>query len=326
MPHKHTRRKGASDSNFDLPPSSFARALPVGKTATNKKPTVPSQSKAAQKKERKRKGIYAKDDTPKGFLRLMKMRSAGRLPDGLDDGNSAKTKKRKRGQDEDGECVGGQQNDCEAEGEAEGKVGATEVPHIRPGERLADFAARVNQALPLTGLSRKGKHVEGMREKQTRHEKRLRRMQAEWRKEEERIRRKEEEEREVAEEKEEEQVAQYGGEGVFAAAGQVKKKRGKRRGAGGSSGGEGNGVEEDPWAVLKQTREQPKGLHDVVQAPPQLKVIPKEKFKVTNGAKVEVDNIPNAAGSLRRREELGQTRKSIIEGYRKMMGSKRGAE
>jgi hypothetical protein len=47
-------------------------------------------------------------------------------------------------------------------------------------------------------------------------------------------------------------------------------------------------------------------------------VIPREKFKVKNGARADVADVPNAAGSLARREELGAERKNIIEAYRLM--------
>jgi hypothetical protein len=60
------------------------------------------------------------------------------------------------------------------------------------------------------------------------------------------------------------------------------------------------------------------GLNDVVQAPPTFTKVPKDKFKV-RGARVEVEDVPKASGSLRRREELGSVRRSVVEGYRAMM-------
>jgi hypothetical protein len=61
-----------------------------------------------------------------------------------------------------------------------------------------------------------------------------------------------------------------------------------------------------------------------VQAPPTFSRVPKEKFR-TLGARVEVDDVPKASGSLRRREELGELRKSVVEGYRAMMKKAGGA-
>ena len=67
------------------------------------------------------------------------------------------------------------------------------------------------------------------------------------------------------------------------------------------------------------------GLNDVVQAPPAFTKVPKEKFQV-RGARVEVENVPRASGSLRKREELGSVRRSIVEGYRQMMKERTKAE
>jgi hypothetical protein len=62
----------------------------------------------------------------------------------------------------------------------------------------------------------------------------------------------------------------------------------------------------------------------VVQAPPQLKKI-KSKFKeVVGGVSVDVGNVPGSVGSLRKREEMAEAGRRVIEGYRKRMG--RGVE
>lgn len=186
-----------------------------------------------------------------------------------------------------------------------------EIPKIMPGERLADFNARVDQALPVIGLARKG-----VKERQTKTEKRMQKMYAEWRKEDERVKEKAEEREEDREEEEEESKALYGEESAFS----TVNSKGKRK----RMIGEERAAKDDPWAELKAKRDKPKGLHDVAKAPPEFKVIPKEKFKIRNGAKVEVSDVPNAAGSLKRREELGAERKSIIEQYRAIM-SRAGA-
>lgn len=232
----------------------------------------------------------------------MQLSSGKRKLDGLDNGDKPRGKKRKTAQSE---II--QSRNAES----------VEIPQIRPGERLSDFAARVNQTLPVSGLARKGKSVPGLKERQTKTERRLQKMVAGWKKEDERLREKAEEERELAEEEEDERDAMFEDKTVDFA---KKGKKGKRR----LLIGEATDDDEDPWEVLKATREQPKGLHDVVREPPQLKNIPRERFKVRNGATVEVSNVPNAAGSLRRREKLGETRRSVIESYRKLMGDKRG--
>ena len=176
----------------------------------------------------------------------------------------------------------------------------------------------MDQALPLSGLNTKGKKVEGIKDRQTKHEKRLRRMQTQWREEEARIQEKEEEEREAAEDEWEEQLAglDKSSRETMMSSGKVGGKSKKKRK--GRALGEIDNNEEDPWAVLKQRREAPKGVFDVVQAPPRFEKIPREIFKGVN-----VNDVPKNAGSLRRREQLGEARANIIKSYRSMMADKR---
>lgn len=247
----------------------------------------------------------------------MHWQKAGARPNGLDNG-SPPTKKRKQSQN----SAAVASTSSSAPSKAAAAAPPPEIPKIQPGERLADFAARVDQALPVAGLARKGKSIPGVKERTTKHAKRLQKMQAEWRKEEARIREREEEARELAEEEEDERGELYGdvlGEGEAVQAGGKKGRKGKRRGR--MIGEDTAGDEEDPWAVLKK-RERPIAVSDVVQAPPVLKAV-KERFKVRGGARVEVADVPGLAGSLRRREELGETRRSVIERYRQMMEEKR---
>jgi hypothetical protein len=205
---------------------------------------------------------------------------------------------------------------------AKDDTGSAESPpkslQIQPGERLADFARRVDQALPLAGLNTKGKKVEGIKERQTKHEKKLRRLQEGWREEEKRIREKEEEEREVAEDELDERLANLDKESrqIIMSAGTMggkKKKKGKSKAIGEIEDDDG-----DPWEVLKHKREEPQGIFDVAQAPPQFKKVPRDIFKGT-----KVHDVPKEAGSLRRREDLGQARADVIRGYRAMMAAKR---
>ncbi|KAF2809212.1 uncharacterized protein BDZ99DRAFT_389710 [Mytilinidion resinicola] len=297
MPHKH-KRKDADVSTFDLPPTSRAAPLPTRKpTADKPKPL---------KKRKQRIEGYGVDDTPKAFSRLMHFQSTGKgNPKGLDDGER-KSKKRKL---EDG-----------ASASSKKPKDVAPPMKIMPGERMSDFAQRVNQALPVSGLSRKGKKVEGVKERLTKHNKKLAKLQKGWREEEARIRDKEEEARELAEEEQDEIDAIW--EDKTAPLSGKKGKKSKRR----KVVGEQDDSDGDPWEALKATREQPKGLHDVVQAPPVFTTIPREKFKVRNGAKAEVADVPNKSGSLKRREELGEQRKGIIEQYRAMMDGKRGVQ
>ncbi|KAF2260159.1 hypothetical protein CC78DRAFT_536577 [Lojkania enalia] len=295
MPHKHKRKADGDESYFDLPPTRRAAPLPVGKgRAPNPAP-----------KKRKIANGYGSDDTPKAFARLMRRNTMSKARSGLDNGPQSKAKKRK---------VDDAVPDT-ADSEAQAK------PKIMPGEKLSEFGQRVNQALPLSSVQRKGKRIEGVRDhKVTRHEKKLRRLQEGWRKEEARIREKEQEERELAEEEQDEIDAMWEDRMADIPATSAKKgKKGKKK----LVVGELDDKEEDPWEALKKKREERKGLHDVVQAPPQFTRIPREIFKVKNGAKVNVSNIPNSVGSLRKREELGEARQGIIDTYRKLMEARR---
>ncbi|TKA29253.1 hypothetical protein B0A50_03763 [Salinomyces thailandicus] len=326
MPHKHVRRKDSDFSQFNLAPSTVAKALPTfEQTAKPKSKKDGVQQKPKAKRKRSEKNGHKHDDTPRAFARMMQWQATGKRPSGLDDGNTSRKKKKQSisGKDDTSEATSKKALDLAAE--------KAEVPRIQPGEKLSDYAARVDQALPMGGLTRKGKmNVEGMKERRTKTEKRLHKMYASWREEEARLKEKEEERQEQEEEEEEEKQAEYG-DVHFP---QSSKKRRKMV-------GETDDQDDDPWAVLKQRRAEVeaepqaanqrarkgglRGLHDVVQAPPTMKVVPKEKFKVRNNAKVNVANIPAASGSLKRREELSDARTEVIERYRAMMRDKSGA-
>lgn len=176
--------------------------------------------------------------------------------------------------------------------------------------------------MPLSNMSRSTKpsatDVPKIRETRvTKHEKHLLRLQSQWRKEELEILEKEAAEREEREEEMEEQLRlwkEWEAEGG--------KRKAKKKGVQKQQQAK---VEADPWAKLKKERmnKQISPL-DVVQAPPQL-TKPREVFKVRGGAKVDVANVPAAGGatSLRRREELANERRNIVEEYRRLMAEKR---
>ena len=213
---------------------------------------------------------------------------------GLDDGEDRRSKKPKTA--------------------AKDKKSAEEaMPKIQPGERMSDYNARVDQAIKVSGLIQKGKAVEGIKERRTKKEKQMHKLYATWREEEAKIQEQKEEAREKQEELEEENAAKYGEEVNTAF------KGGKRARA----IGESNDKEGDIWAELKLKRGQKAKLNDVVQAPPELIKV-REKFKPIRGAKVDVANVPVASGSLKKREELGDARREVIERYRAMMREQRG--
>ena len=236
------------------------------------------------------------NDTPRAFARLMAFHQGIKPPSGLDDGVT-KPKKRKEVLQLPGERA---------------TYMETMTPKIQPGERIAEFSARVDASLPVSGLICKGtrrvKSLPGVKAPQTKMERRMQRMQKEWREAE--AKRKEKLEAALEE-------AENGDEDVELNAAMLAVKPGKKR-------RKRNNQDDDPWAALSQSVVKTSvpgslvGLHDVVQAPPQFTKLPKEKFRIRNGAKVDVLDVPSAAGSLRRREQLGQARRSIVEGYRQM--------
>ncbi|KAH7384089.1 hypothetical protein DE146DRAFT_727259 [Phaeosphaeria sp. MPI-PUGE-AT-0046c] len=341
MPHKHKRRADNDDANqyaLHTPPLThdllFATSLPVGKART-----FSSAPKAKKRKTGHVEG-YGADDTPKAFARLLAFtQSKQPRRNGLDDGVvKSKKQKRQEQQQQQEQKDNAKTISADAEKDTSGVVAKAstaekEKPDLRiqPGESLSDFRARVDAALPLSGISRSGRKVAGVSDHRvTKHERKLKRLQKGWREEEARIRDKEAEERELAEEEEDEDKAMWEDKTADLASttttnGKKKKKakKGKRK----LVAGEVDNHSEDEWEALKKKRESAggrKGLHDVVSAPPEFTKTPREIFKVKNGAGAKVGNVPNSVGSLRKREEVAEERKAIIDTYRELMARKRG--
>lgn len=261
-------------------------------------------SKPKAKPKTKPEKAAAVDDTPKVFQRLMQFQMTGKRLNGLDDGNFGPLKKKRKRDHIEGEA---------SARPAMKPIPEWEAPKILPGEHMSDFNARVNRELPIAGLVKKGKKMEGgLKDKQTRAEKKIQRKVALWREEEARRKEKEEDERDVADQ---EEAADFTVSEELAAGRRSKRSR---------RGLRDEDDDDDPWARLKVDRGQRAGLHDVVQAPPDFRKIPMQKFKVREGARVDVANVPGKAGSFRKREQLGDTRKDIIESYRLMMTERRG--
>jgi len=291
MPHKHKRDKSKADPSFyDLPPSKTAQPLPTRKPTTTNGENLPISPK--------RKRTSTQDDTPRAFTRLL---TGYRPPrSGLDDGTrpSKKRKASKQGVED---------------ATAPPPVALT-IPTIQPHEPLSSFAARVDAALPFSGLTKKGGGGKGSgRERQTKTEKKMQKMYKEWREEDKR--RKEKLEDELDENVDEEEM-----EELKATIKGRRKGRKKKRG-GGENGEEVD--DEDPWAHIKAKSLSDGGssggllgLHDVVLAPPKFSKVPKGK---------ENFNIGKGEGGLKRQAELTEARRSIVDGYRQMMSEKRSA-
>lgn len=250
----------------------------------------------------------------------MAFRDGKKLPKGLDDGVKP-TKKQKK---EAAEAKKVKESNSTAVVAEAPKV---EMPTIRIGERMSEFSARVDAALPVAGLinktARGGKDPLGLKVVRTKKEKKMHKMYDEWREQDKKIKEQREEALELAEDEEddEELGVKWKVDMEVEASSKKSKKKGKKRKK--MIGEIADAADDDdPWKVLKQKRGEVKiGLHDVAQAPPTFKNIPREVFKV-RGARVNVQDVPKTAGSLRRREELGEVRKSVVDGYRQLMREK----
>lgn len=193
-----------------------------------------------------------------------------------------------------------------------------EAPRIRPGEDMRSFAARVDAALPVSGLTKKtaikdGKDEVGLKVRRTKKERKMHKLYDQWRAEDVKIKEKREEEQELAAEAELDDNPSGATSSAYKpdadeAPAQKKSRRRRRNGE----------DEDDPWLELKRQRGEAKvGLHDVAKAPPELHKKTTRQLKVA-GAAVDVANVPKASGSLRRREELQVTRNEVVEAYRKI--------
>lgn len=194
----------------------------------------------------------------------------------------------------------------------------SEELRIRPGEDMRSFSARVDAALPVSGLTRKtvvkdGKDEQGLKVYKTRKERNMHKLYDQWRAEDAKIKERREEEAEERAEREMDNEAAGIGSAAYIAddetgAGKKKKKKGR-----------GKLDDDDPWAELKKKRaEATVGLHDTAQAPPELNKSRARQLKMKDGATVHVDNVPKASGSLKRREELQVARNEVVEAYRKI--------
>ncbi|RDW78619.1 uncharacterized protein DSM5745_05471 [Aspergillus mulundensis] len=357
MPHKHKRRQN-DESTYDLPPSLIAKSLPVrdpskpsgkdkfnGKQkskrtgnpnakpksqphATDGKAPAPKPNEKAIAATSRRKSAL-EDDTPRAFRQLMQFQERRQ---------TQQSKKRRRDGDGSDSDSGSESDTPVVPRKNKNKKQSvttttkpeevetkTVAPKILPGEKLADFAARVDREMPLADMKRSNKPTSNdlpkIREQRTtKHEKHLKRLQSQWREDDARIKEREAAEREERQEEMEEQLQLWKDWEVEAG----KKKRNPNHSGGAKKrkGGEDDDGP-DPWAKLKKKRA---GVNpfEVAQEPPQLKK-PREIFKVRGGAKVDVANVPASVGSLRRREELANERRNIVEEYRRLMAEKRGA-
>ncbi|KAG7002421.1 hypothetical protein G7Y79_00027g061130 [Physcia stellaris] len=337
MPHKHRLPSSSKRaSNYDLPPSTLAQPLSVAKAktktttsrppaprtnfkASNSKHTAHTVAKVTQsqikpeKSKRKRKDIDD-DDTPRAFTRLLsKYHPPPRS--GLDDGAPRPSKKAKITSKSSKPMAIKVTNPTDV---PIPRATSSTKPTILPGESLRDYSFRVDAAIPVTGLTAKGRKVrdtagelkglKGLEQRQTKTERKMQRMQQQWREEDARRKRKREEAREDAED------IESGDE--FPAT--SKSKKGKKAGRKGNDGGTDES-EGDIWASIAAKRSEMEaaggglvGVHDVVLAPPKLIKTPREKFKMSSGKGL----------GLKRQAEISEARMEVVEGYRALMRAK----
>ena len=312
-----------TDCSFNLPPTQIAKPLPT--TINSKKAAEKKADDVEKKGSQKRKRTKGDDDVPRAFKRLMAF-AHGKAPrSGLDNGDApAKGKGKGKGKG-NGQEKAKQQSKPAAKPTAPATSDATQAQDLklRPGERLSEFNQRVDAALPISGLVTKtvknGRDPLGLKVRRTKKERKMQNMYAEWREIDRRVQERREEERELAEEQEmDDQAAGVSWKVEQEAQGKKKGKKGKR----GRYIGEEGGPERDPWEELKKKRGEARvGIHDVAQAPPELKLPRKNLF--VRGATVAAADIPKAAGSLRQREELQGIRAEVVASYRQMISERR---
>lgn len=281
---KTSPSSNSSFSSFNLPPTaSHARSL----TVHQKQESVFTRTEGTNKRRKAKGGktnAPPEDDTPKAFARLMSFQRTGqRMPSGLDDGTKkSKNQKKEKGKSKSTSTSTSDPTATAGSEKPATNASAPEALALKPlpHEPLSHFSARVDQALPLSsipkhttrltqipGLEKVGKtHL-------TKHNKRLARMQADWRAQEAKIRtRREEEDDDLADQREEDALLwlSAGVEG----GGKKKKKKG-------AAANDSDDV--DPWKVLEKKRAaegelRQASLQDVVLAPPVLKGV-KNIFK-----------------------------------------------
>lgn len=270
------------------------------------------------KRKRKAKEF---DDAPRAFKRLMAFAGGRKLRSGLDNGDEpAKGKNKKQGKN-------AQASSDETTTTKPKPAAGPEVPTIRPGERMSEFAARVDAALPVTGLITKSVRGKadplGGKKWQTNKERKMHKMYDEWREEDRKLKDKREEDLELQDEEDLEDEDRVAARKLEMQASSSTHKKKQKKGKRSRFLGEVSDPEDDPWEALRKKRgEKRPGLHDVAQAPPELNFKLPKKLLV-RGAAVEVDGVPKAAGSLRRREELQTVRDDVVAQYRKLMSEKR---
>ncbi|OAA53310.1 hypothetical protein SPI_09466 [Niveomyces insectorum RCEF 264] len=171
---------------------------------------------------------------------------------------------------------------------------ATAMPTIRPGERMSNFAARVDAALPVSGLiQRSGKHNKdplGFEKVfRTKQERKLHKLYDQWRLEDAKRKDRLVEEQELAELDGMELDESLGVKWRLDFQQQTGTKKKKKKGAASFSLASGDdGGNYDMWAAFNRkngnTNTIRTGTQSAVTAPPEFHKIDSKKFKFTQKA------------------------------------------
>ncbi|ERS95742.1 uncharacterized protein SPSK_00136 [Sporothrix schenckii 1099-18] len=308
------------------------------KTSTTKsskakggKGATATSAAARRKREANKDSISASTkashDTPRAFRRLMSLTGGKRVRQGLDTGvvETKKQKKQRLAKERAAAAAaaattaGGDDEEAGAPTTQAAGAAAAAPPHstsasasdaaptealtIRPGERLSEFASRVDAALPLAGLVKSstpggagGKDPLGIAKTyRTKQERKLHKLYDQWRLDDARIKEREAEAREEAEEREAELDETLGvkwrldfQQGLATKQGggaNGKKKKKQLQTLGGSANNYGAADDDDVWAAFNRKKAAATqstvraGVHGTVAAPPELTKIDSSKFK-----------------------------------------------
>ncbi|RWA11485.1 hypothetical protein EKO27_g3617 [Xylaria grammica] len=286
------------ESTFDLPPTQIAKPLPVNQPKPKENGQRGAKAKGEPEqpaKNLKRKRVNTpKDDAPRAFKRLMAYAGGKRPRSGLDNGDKP------RG----------------AKGKKRGTAQHAKSTETKAEEKSAPRRSQLS--VPENGFNKSTKGNKdplGLKVWRTNKERKMHKMYDEWREQDRKIKEKREEKREEELDLEAEKELEEEESGVSWKLNVGNQLSGKRK--------KKSKDDDDPWAVLRKKRGETRpGLRDVATAPPELTIKPSKQLLV-RGAAVKVENIPKAAGSLKRREELQATRNDIVAAYRKKMAQKR---
>ncbi|KAI8714199.1 hypothetical protein NCS52_01139400 [Fusarium sp. LHS14.1] len=240
MPHKHKRKRGDDEAEFNLPPSQRAKSLPVGSK---------NAGKDGSQKGKKGKKARKENDAPRAFRRLMAVAQGKKVRSGLDDGT---------------------------DGKPTAKEQAPELK-IRPGEDLRSFSQRVDAALPVAGLTKKtvvkdGKDEAGLKVYRTRKERKMHKLYDQWRAEEAKIQDQREEEADEAIGRELDEDPTGATAIAQSELNEALSKRSRRK--------RGKVDDDPWAELKKKRAEAKVALHDQAQAPPELNKGTSRQLKV----------------------------------------------